>query len=111
MSNISVDLVSQERKVWAGSARSISAPSVDGQIGILAGHTPLMAVLQPGRVTVVAAEGATYHFEISKAVNAPNLEAITGAMSGEPEIDNSVGFLSVDGNLVTVVADVITQLP
>ena len=110
MTNISVDLVSQERKIWAGSARSISAPSVNGQIGILAGHTPLMAVLQPGHVTVVAADGATYNFEVSKSVNAPNLEAITGVMSGEPEIDNSVGFLSVDGNLVTVVADVITQI-
>ncbi|MCL1799942.1 MAG: hypothetical protein FWG25_01075 [Promicromonosporaceae bacterium] len=110
MTNISVDLVSQERKVWSGSARSISAPSVNGQVGILAGHTPLMAVLQPGRVSVVAADGANYNFEISKSVNAPNLESITGAVSGEPEIDNSVGFLSVDGNLVTVVADVITQI-
>jgi len=111
MTDISVDLVSQERKIWAGSARSVSAPSVNGQIGIWAGHTPLMAVLQAGRVSLIATDGTSVDFEISKAVNSgASLSDITGAISGEPEIDNAAGFLSVDGNLVTVVADVITQL-
>jgi len=111
MTDISVDLVSQEKKVWAGSARSISAPSVNGQIGILAGHTPLMAVLQAGRVSLISADGTPIDFEISKSVNSgATLSDLSGAMSGEPEIDNAAGFLSVDGNLVTVVADVITPL-
>jgi len=111
MTDISVDLVSQEKKVWAGSARSISAPSVNGQIGIWAGHTPLIAVLQSGHVSLIASDGATYDFEISKAVSSNMaISEITGAVSGEPEIDNAAGFLSVDGNLVTVVADVITPL-
>jgi F-type H+-transporting ATPase subunit epsilon len=111
MPDISVDLVSQEKKVWAGSARSISAPSVNGQIGIWAGHTPLMAVLQPGHVSLIATDGSQFDFKIAKAVNSQmELSEITGAMSGEPEIDNAAGFLSVDGNLVTVVADVITPI-
>jgi len=111
MTDISVDLVSQEKKVWAGSARSISAPSVNGQIGIWAGHTPLMAVLQPGHVSLIAGDGTPFDFEISKAVNSQiTMSEISGGTTGEPEIDNAAGFLSVDGNLVTVVADVITQL-
>jgi F-type H+-transporting ATPase subunit epsilon len=111
MSDISVDLVSQERKVWAGTARSVSAPSVDGQIGIWAGHQPLLAVLQPGRVNVIMSDGRQLGFRLSKTANSPTLApGVTAGNSGDPQIDNSVGFLSVDGNLVTVVADVITQL-
>ena len=109
---ISVDLVSQERKVWAGSARSISAPSVNGQIGIWAGHTPLVAVLRAGRVAVVATDGATLNFDVSKAVNSPSSseQKLAGLRSGEPDVDNAAGFLSVDDNLITVVADVITPV-
>ncbi|GAB2472762.1 F0F1 ATP synthase subunit epsilon [Xylanimonas ulmi] len=85
MAELSVDLVATDRKVWSGIARQVSAPSVDGQIGILAGHTPILAVLRPGTVRVTADEGPVFEVHV------------TG------------GFVSVDDNLVTVVADEITQ--
>jgi F-type H+-transporting ATPase subunit epsilon len=86
MAELSVDLVATDRKVWSGMARQVSAPSVDGQIGILAGHTPILAVLRPGTVRVTASDG-------------PALE-----------VHVSGGFVSVDDNLVTVVADDITAI-
>ncbi|MCL1869406.1 MAG: F0F1 ATP synthase subunit epsilon [Promicromonosporaceae bacterium] len=87
MAELSVDLVATDRKVWSGIARQVSAPSVDGQIGVLPGHTPILAVLRPGTVRVVTSDGAA-PFEVH----------VTG------------GFVSVDDNLVTVVADEITPL-
>lgn len=84
MAELSVDLVSRDRKVWSGAATQVSAPSVDGQIGILANHTPLLAVLRPGVIKVETASG-------------PAVEArVTG------------GFVSVDNNLVTLVVDEIS---
>lgn len=109
---ISVDLVSLEKKEWSGAARAISAPSIHGQIGIWVGHTPLLAVLRRGTVTITALDGETFSFEVSKAVVSPNTEEISlpEISSGDPEINASPGFLSVDGNLITVVADVVTPL-
>ncbi|GAB2466219.1 hypothetical protein GCM10027063_03890 [Promicromonospora xylanilytica] len=84
MAELSVDLVSRDRKVWSGTATQVSAPSADGQIGILANHTPLLAVLRAGAIKVDTASG-------------PAVEAqVTG------------GFVSVDNNLVTLVVDEIS---
>ncbi|GAA1862158.1 F0F1 ATP synthase subunit epsilon [Myceligenerans crystallogenes] len=84
MAELSVDLVATDRKVWSGVAKEVSAPSVDGQIGILANHTPLLAVLRPGKITVRTATGTAV------------------------EADVTGGFVSVDENLVTIVVDEIT---
>ncbi|PZR52047.1 hypothetical protein DNL40_13610 [Xylanimonas oleitrophica] len=86
MAELSVDLVATDRKVWSGTARQVSAPSVDGQIGILANHTPVLAVLRAGTVSVTGTDGPAV------------------------EVHVSGGFVSVDDNLVTIVADDITPL-
>ncbi|MCA5893823.1 F0F1 ATP synthase subunit epsilon [Isoptericola sp. NEAU-Y5] len=86
MAELNVDLVAADRKVWSGAARQVSAPSVDGQVGILPGHTPLLAVLRPGTVKVSTAQGTAVEAEV------------TG------------GFVSVDSNLVTIVVDEISEL-
>ena len=46
-------------------AREVSAPSVEGQIGILAGHTPLLAVLRPGTVKVSDAQGVAVEARVT----------------------------------------------
>jgi F-type H+-transporting ATPase subunit epsilon len=43
-----VDLVAVERAVWSGSAEMVVARTVDGDIGIMAGHAPLLAQLKEG---------------------------------------------------------------
>lgn len=81
MAELTVDVVAADRAVWSGTATSVTAPAHDGQVGILAGHTPLLALLTAGTVTVRPATGPTIAIEV------------TG------------GFLSVDSDQVTVVAD------
>lgn len=87
MAELNVELVASDRKVWSGAAREVSAPSADGQIGILAGHTPLLAVLRPGVVKVSTAPGQT---------------VVEAHVSG--------GFVSVDSNVVTIVVDDIDEV-
>lgn len=81
MSELKVQLVAADRKVWEGGAASVSARSIDGELGILPGHTPLLGVLVTGDVRIVTTGGAT--------------ETVT--------IDG--GFLSVDHDRVVIVAD------
>ena len=81
MAQLEVDLVAADRKVWSGPARQVSAPAADGEIGILVGHTPLLAVLRAGQVRITSADG----------------ENVAAVISG--------GFLSVDSDTVTIVAD------
>ena len=48
MAEMQVDLVAVERAVWSGSAEMVVARTVDGDIGIMAGHAPLLAQLKEG---------------------------------------------------------------
>ena len=77
---LDVEIVAEDHFVWSGQARAVSARTIDGEIGILPGHTPLLAVLGDGEVVVEAANG----------------EAVVAQANG--------GFFSVDSNRVTIAA-------
>jgi len=80
VSRLQVELVAADRKVWEGEATSVSARSVDGDLGILPGHQPLLAILGAGEVRI--------HHE--------------GGV-GKATVD--VGFLSVNHDTVMIVAE------
>lgn len=54
---LQVVVVSADRQVWSGDAVNIIARTVEGDIGILPGHEPLLAVLVPGVVEIVTDDG------------------------------------------------------
>jgi F-type H+-transporting ATPase subunit epsilon len=47
---LKVGLVSPEREIWAGEAEQVIAQTIEGQMGILAGHVPVLGVLVDGSV-------------------------------------------------------------
>jgi F-type H+-transporting ATPase subunit epsilon len=47
-----VALVAADREVWSGEATIVNARTLDGDIGIMANHTPIMSVLDAGQVDV-----------------------------------------------------------
>jgi F-type H+-transporting ATPase subunit epsilon len=53
---LQVEVVSADEVVWSGTSTMIIAKTVDGDIGILPGHAPVLAVLAPGGVEIVTAE-------------------------------------------------------
>lgn len=77
---LSVSIVSADHEVWSGVARQIIARTTVGQIGILAGHEPVLAILAAGEVRVTTPAG----------------EVITARADD--------GFLSVEHDRVTIVA-------
>lgn len=77
---LTVELVAADRKVWDGEATRVLARTTDGDIGILPGHAPMLGVLVQGEVRI-AGEGAD----------------VVATVDG--------GFLSVDHDRVTIVAE------
>ncbi|MDR3359509.1 MAG: F0F1 ATP synthase subunit epsilon, partial [Bifidobacteriaceae bacterium] len=67
--------------VWRGEGHFFTAPTVEGSIGVYPRHEPLLAILRQGEVKVEPPAGK------------PVRVRVTG------------GFLSVDSDIVTVVAD------
>jgi F-type H+-transporting ATPase subunit epsilon len=47
-----VYLVAADREVWSGEATVVNARTTDGEIGVMADHTPVLSVLAPGQVDV-----------------------------------------------------------
>jgi F-type H+-transporting ATPase subunit epsilon len=80
VSSLQVELVAADRRVWTGEARMVRARSMDGELGILPGHTPLLGVLVSGDV-VIHGEG------------------------GDQTATIDSGFLSVEHDRVTIVAE------
>lgn len=56
---LSVQVVAADRLVWSGEAVNVIARTTEGDIGILPGHEPLMAVLTPSVAEIVGADGRT----------------------------------------------------
>jgi F-type H+-transporting ATPase subunit epsilon len=79
-----VKLVVPEGEVWAGNADRIVAKTLDGDVGILTGHTPVLGILASGSVVRILPQDASATGWIQAAV-------------GD-------GFLSVADNRVSILA-------
>ncbi|MCU1578605.1 MAG: F-type H+-transporting ATPase subunit epsilon [Microbacteriaceae bacterium] len=77
---LTVSVVSADHEVWSGEAKQIIARTMVGEIGILPGHEPILAILARGEVRVTTVDG----------------QLITATADD--------GFLSVEHDTVTVVA-------
>ncbi len=54
-----LDIVTPEKTVLSGEAASLQVPSVEGSLGVLAGHAPLLAELGVGECVVRLADGTS----------------------------------------------------
>ncbi len=55
--SLKVSVISPERVLFEGTARSVIAPAFDGVVGILPMHAPLMTLLGKGTLRLDTAEG------------------------------------------------------
>jgi len=56
---LEVHIVTPEREVWAGEVQELIARGVDGEVGILAGHAPLLVQLAIGPLRLLTEGGET----------------------------------------------------
>jgi F-type H+-transporting ATPase subunit epsilon len=52
MAELHFEFVSPERVLFSGNVEQVDLPGIEGDMGILAGHAPLVTVLRPGIVII-----------------------------------------------------------
>jgi len=84
-----VELVVPEGRVWSGTAELVIAKTLDGDIGVLTGHTPVLGILAEGSLVRILPDGGG-----------------DGPASGGAEVVAAVngGFFSVADDRVSVLA-------
>jgi F-type H+-transporting ATPase subunit epsilon len=60
-----LDILTPDGPVLSTTAVSLIAPAVDGQIGILGGHSPLLAMIGAGRLSLEDEKGQGREFFVS----------------------------------------------
>ena len=62
---LKVEVVTPEKRVWSGEAKMVSARTLEGDLGVLPDHAPLLGVLTDGTVSIKATDGSTNNFIIN----------------------------------------------
>jgi F-type H+-transporting ATPase subunit epsilon len=81
MAELEVEIVAADHFVWSGAASRVNARTSDGEIGVLPGHSPVLAVLAAGELSIEPVEGSRFTLQADG------------------------GFFSVDKDRVVIVAD------
>jgi F-type H+-transporting ATPase subunit epsilon len=59
---INISFISQEKTLFEGEAKMVVMDGQDGQLGIVQGHSPLLAILKPGPVRMIQDSGEEVFF-------------------------------------------------
>ena len=77
---LQVSVVSADSEIWTGTAKQVVARTTIGEIGLLAGHEPVLGILASGEVRITTTDGEVVRAKAEE------------------------GFLSMQSNVVTIVA-------
>lgn len=78
--SLQVSLVSADAEVWTGEASLVVAKTVEGEMGFMTGHEPVLAILAEGQVRITQTDGT---------------KVLANAQDG---------FVSMEANTLTIVA-------
>ncbi|ALG28699.1 MULTISPECIES: F0F1 ATP synthase subunit epsilon [Glutamicibacter] len=81
MAELQVEIVAADHFVWSGAAKLVKARSVDGEVGVLPGHVPMLSVLAAGDLEIEPVSESRFSVQIDG------------------------GFFSVESDRVVIVAD------
>jgi F-type H+-transporting ATPase subunit epsilon len=59
---INISFISQEKTLFEGEAKMVVMDGQEGQLGIVKGHSPLLAILKPGPVRMIQESGEEVFF-------------------------------------------------
>ena len=76
MATLNLEIVTPEARTFSGEAQMVVVPGVEGELGILPDHMPLMTQIHPGELRVTTADG-----EIFFAVGEGFLEVLPDRVS------------------------------
>ena len=86
------DLVSPEKLAFAGEVDQVDVPGLEGDFGVMAGHSPMVAALRPGIMTITT--GTTKQMIIVLGglaeVNEKGLTVLADVATSMQDLDRAV---------------------
>lgn len=83
MATLTVSMVSTRRNVWEGEAKLVVLRTLDGEVGIMPGHSPMMGMLADGPMLIRPEQGEDLRAYVHE------------------------GFVTVDGDKIIVLAETV----
>lgn len=65
---IHVDIVTPDKNLFSGEASSVTLPGIDGEMGIMGGHAPLLSTLGLGEIVVQSTSGEPAYIAVAGGV-------------------------------------------
>ena len=90
MSTLHLEIVTPEARTFSGSALSVVIPGVEGELGILPEHMPLLTQIIPGEIRVVTEDGAVVNLAVGEGfleVRPDRVSVLADMAIMEEEID------------------------
>lgn len=92
---VEVHVVTPEREVWSGTAEMLIARGVDGELGILGGHAPMMVQLAIGPLRIQPEGDASQ--EVRAVVDGGFMHVTTEG--GETRVDVLANGATLEGEI------------
>jgi len=92
---VEVHVVTPEREVWSGQAAMVIARGVEGEVGILAGHAPLLVRLAIGPLRIQhdgeevssVVDGGFLHVTTNEGVTRVDVLAPSASLASEIDVE------------------------
>jgi F-type H+-transporting ATPase subunit epsilon len=92
---VDVHVVTPEREVWSGQATMVIARGVEGEVGILAGHAPLLVRLAIGPLRIQrdveevfsVVDGGFLHVTTTEGVTRVDVLAPSASLASEIDVE------------------------
>ena len=86
-----VNIGAADHPVWHGTAKSVTIPASEGEMGILADHEPVLTVIKGGTVSVVDPAGERHAFEVSDGFISFDFNKLTVAVERGRDVVRTEG--------------------
>ena len=94
-----LDIVTPEKTVLSGEVSSVQVPSIEGSLGVLAGHAPLLAELGVGECVVRLADGTTRQLVVAGGFLDVG-KAKVSVLASTAEFDDEIDVSRAEASLV-----------
>ncbi len=58
-----LDIITPDAKLYSGEVTSVVLPGIDGELGVLNNHAPLITALKEGTINIIKESGENEAFE------------------------------------------------
>ena len=92
-----VELVAPDGEIWSGRARMVIAKTLDGDLGVLTGHSPVLGILAEGSLVRILAP------EAGEVMALRNSACETKPANLDPRLSRvAAGIYRLEGQLLVV---------